>query len=186
MDFQRTKYSLVLCLLLLAACASTGPISTVMPFASPVTTSAPLTPTVEPCAFVEAHQSLPELSAQMDAAIKQLQPDASAHAAAYGENCVYASSGQSTFSAMETDFYIAINVRSLKDNNELGIWIIKTMKIVTTLPSASIPGPQVGFVEFTFKTKDNQKILRVSIDKYKSLPADISPSDVINTLFPNP
>src|SRR5208337_4299561 len=108
--------------------------------------------------FVEATQNLPDLSVQVDNAIKQLQPDASGRAEAYGENCVYASSGQSTFSAMETDFYITVNVESLKDDNELGSWVLSSMKIVKALPSDAIAGPQAGFVEFTFKTADDQKI----------------------------
>ena len=118
--------------------------------------------------------------------IKQLQPDASGRAEAYGENCVYASSGQSTFSAMETDFYITVNVKSLNDDNELGSWVLSSMKIINALPSDSMVGPQAEFVEFTFKTTDDQKNLRVPISQYNELPADINPSDVIPTLFPNP
>ncbi len=186
MYFYRTKYILCLCILLLTACASTGQNSTAIPSLVPVATQIPITPTIEPCAFVEASQNLPEVTTQLDEAIKELQSDASGRAEAFGENCVYASSGQSTFSAMETDFYFTVNVENLNDDNEMGTWIINTMKIVEAQPSDSIPGPQPGIVEFTFKTKDNQKILRVSIDKYKNLPTDINPTDIIKTLFPNP
>ncbi len=182
------RYILALCILLLTACASTGQVQTAIPSSPPVATATPLpiTPTIEPCAFVEATQNLPDLSAQVDNAIKELQPAASGRAEAYGENCVYASSGQSTFSAMETDFYLTINVKSLNDDNELGMWIVNAMKIVGALPPDSIAGPQAGFVEFTFKTADDQKNLRVPISQYNELPADINPSDVIPTLFPNP
>jgi len=180
------RYILALCILMLTACASTGQIQTAVPSVAPVATQPPITPTVEPCAFVEATQNLPDLSAQVDDAIKQLQPDASGRAEAFGENCVYASSGQSTFSAMETDFYLTINVKSLNDDNELGTWVVKAMKIVDALPPDSIVGPQAGFVEFTFETVDDQKDLRAPISQYNELPADINPSDVIPTLFPNP
>src|SRR5271157_5628556 len=123
------RYILVLGILLLTACASTGQVQTTIPSVAPVATQPPITPTIEPCAFVEATQNLPDLSAQVDKAMKELQSDASGRAEVYGENCVYASSGQSTFSAMETDFYITVNVKSLKDDNELGSWIFSSMKI---------------------------------------------------------
>jgi hypothetical protein len=184
-------------MLLLAGCAATGPISTPAPLTPrsitvsiptlPIDiTSIPTTPTIEPCAYVEAYQSLRELTAQIDQAVKQIQPDASGGARAYGENCVYASTGQATFSAMETDFYFNIPVKDLKDNNELGTWIINTMKIIEALPASSIAGPQAGFVEFTFKTKDDQKKLSVQIGNYESLPANIDANEIIPTLFPSP
>jgi hypothetical protein len=87
---------------------------------------------------------------------------------------------------METDFYFNIPVKDLKDNNELGTWIINTMKIIEALPASSIAGPQAGFVEFTFKTKDDQKKLSVQIGNYESLPANIDANEIIPTLFPSP
>lgn len=150
-------------------------------------TAAPIsTSTVEPCAFVEATQNLPDVTAQVDQAIKELQPDASGRAEASGENCVYASSGQSSFSAMETDIYFTVRVNDLNDDHELGTWIINAMKIVGALPADSLAGPQAGFVEFTFTTTDEQRILRVPIGQYNELPANVLPADVIPTLFPNP
>ena len=127
------RYILVLCILLLTACASTGPVQTTIPSVAPVATQPRITPTIEPCAFVEATQNLPDLSAQVDNAIKQLERNASGRAEAHGENCVYTSSSQSTFSAMETDFYITINVESLKDDSELGSWILRSMKIINAV-----------------------------------------------------
>jgi len=179
------KYILAFCIFLLTACTSTGQIPTTVPSLSPVTTEIPMTPTTEPCAFVEATQNLPDVTSQVDQAIKELQSDASGRAEAYGENCVYAN-GQSTFSAMETDFYFTVNVKDLTDDNELGTWIVNTMKIVNALPPDSIIGPQAGFVEFTFNTTGDQKILHVPISQYNQLPADIDPSDAIPTLFPTP
>jgi len=184
MYFHRTKYILIFCVFLLASCASSEQVLTATPL--PVATPLPITPTVESCAFVEATQDLPDVSAQVDSAIKEIQPDSSGRAEAYGENCVYASGGQSTFSAMETDFYFTINVRKLNDNTELGTWVVNAMNIIQALPPSAILGPQAGFIEFTFQTKDDQKSLRIPIDKYKNLPTDINPSDLIPTLFPNP
>ncbi|HEY9151962.1 MAG TPA: hypothetical protein VIN60_03685 [Anaerolineales bacterium] len=183
------KRILLLLFIFLTSCGSQA--QTVLASPSPdltTPTAAPLsiTPTIENCAYVQATQNLPDATVQIDKAIKQLQPDANARAEAYGENCVYASNAQSTFSAMETDFYFTINVKNLKDDNELGTWIINTMSIVNALPAASIAGPQAGFVKYTFKTKGDQRILRISITTYKNLPTHISSADVIQSLFPNP
>src|SRR5271157_3390269 len=127
------RYILVLGILLLTACASTGQVQTTIPSVAPVATQPPITPTIEPCAFVEATQNLPDLTAQIDQALKEIQPDASGRAEAFGENCVYASSNQSTFTAMETDFYLSVNVKNLNDNKELGTWIVNAMKIIDAL-----------------------------------------------------
>ena len=180
------KYILVLCISLLVSCASEGQAPTTVPTLAPVATPMPITPTLGNCAFVEATQNLPDLTTQVDKAMKELQSDASGRAEAYGENCVYAGSGQSVFTAKETDFYITANVKNIKDNNELGKWIVSAMTIVNTLPPDSISGPQAGFVEFIFTANDGRTILRVPINKYKSLPANTSPADLIKTLFPNP
>lgn len=87
---------------------------------------------------------------------------------------------------METDFYVTANVTNLKDNNELGTWIINAMKALASFSPGTVPGPQPGFVEFTFKSKDDRKSLRVSISKYEQLPSNLSGADVIKALFPNP
>ena len=199
------KYSLALCILLLTACATTGQPQTAMPSPEMVITATPAitstaepatitdatevpapTMVTEPCAFVEGTQNLPEVSAQLDKAVKELQPTAVGRAQTYGENCLDTSSGQSTFQAMETDFYFKINVKKLNDNNELGMWIVKVMKIVNNVHPASLPGPQAGFVDFTFNMGSDQRILHVPINQYKELPTDIDPSDLIPTLVPNP
>lgn len=178
-------------LLALTACTST-----VQPFeATPtadlqsttpslaVTTGA--TPTIENCYYTWANQALPDISKQVDDAIKLIQPEASGRAEAYGENCVYAD-GHSDFSAMETDFYIIFNVKDLKDSKVLGNWAIDIMAALKPFPRGVVPGGQNGFVEITFKSGDDQKILRIDIDKFKGLPAGTSGSDVLKYLSSNP
>ncbi|MCL4529880.1 MAG: hypothetical protein M1282_10760 [Chloroflexi bacterium] len=185
------KKLILVIFLLLAACDSpsaTAPaITEEITMASPssLVTSPATTVTNEPCAFVPAYQSLADISAKVDRAIKSLQPEASGRAQAYGENCVYAD-GHADFHAMETDFYVTANVTNLKDNNELGTWIINAMKALASFSPGTVPGPQPGFVEFTFKSKDDRKSLRVSISKYEQLPSNLSGADVIKALFPNP
>ncbi|MFZ1042211.1 MAG: hypothetical protein WCA79_17640 [Anaerolineales bacterium] len=180
------KYIIVLCILLAAACTPIEQVPATVPTLAPVATPIPITPTLGNCAFVEATQNLPDLTSQVDKAMKELQSGASGRAEAFGENCVYANRGQSVFTAKETDFYFTVNANNLNNNEELGTWIINVMKIIDALPSGSISGPQAGFVEFTFETKDDQKILHIPINKYRNLPVDIKPADVVKTLFSNP
>ncbi|HUH98743.1 MAG TPA: hypothetical protein VLZ89_15365 [Anaerolineales bacterium] len=182
--FPGTTYLLVLGMLL-GGCTSTEPLPTPAPLLSGAATAPPITPTIEPCAFVEATQDLPAVTAQFDQALKQLQPGASGRAEAYGENCVSAA-GPATFSAMETDFYITAQVNDLNDQTELGGWIVNAMNIIESLPPGLLSGPQEGFAEFTFKTESDQKVLRVSIGNYKNLPGTIAPPDIIPALFPTP
>ena len=185
------KKLILVIFLLLTACIS--PSATAPTTIEAITTPSPslliTTPTPASadglCAYIPAHQNLPDVSAKVDQAIKDLQPEASGRAQAYGENCFY-TDGHADFSAMETDFYVSFNVSNLKDNNELGTWIIKAMKALASFSPGTVPGPQPGFVEFTFKSKDDQKILRVSISKYKQLPSGFSGTDVIKALLPNP
>ena len=171
------------------ACSSQALTNSASPSMTPVIssfTATPIfTPTIEPCAFVEATQDLPDLSAQIAQAIKQLQPAASGRAQAYGENCIHAD-GHADFLAKETDFYVTINVTNLKDNNELGTWIVNVMDTLAPFPPGVVPGSQPGFVEFMFKTADDHKGLRVFIRQYKQLPSGLSGAEVIKALFPNP
>ncbi len=153
---------------------------------SSITALAPTTTSSQrQCSYVEAYQNLTDVSAKVDRAMKILQPDAGGRAQAYGENCVY-SDGRADFLAKETDFYVTINVTDLTDNNELGAWIVKGMGALAAFTPGVVPGSLPGFVEFTFKSKDDQKILRVYISKYKQLPSNLSGADVIKALFPNP
>lgn len=137
------------------------------------------------CAYVEAYQPVPDVSVQVDKAVKELDPRASGRAQAYGENCVYPD-GHGNFSAMETDFYLSIHVADLTDDKELGTWIAKAMKALAPFAPGVVPGPESGFVEFTFKSGDVQRIWRVPIDRYKQLPPGLSGAELLKALFPNP
>jgi hypothetical protein len=138
------------------------------------------------CAVVWADQSLPDVSATVDKAIKVLQPAASASASAFGENCVYAD-GHSVFSAMETDFKVKIMAADLKNESDLGGWIIKVMKALETFQPGEVPGPQSGRVEIDFTTPTDQvRIATVPIDKYRNLPAGTSPVEIFRTFSSKP
>ena len=117
--------------------------------------------TSDTCGFSWAHPVLEDLTASFDTAIKNLNPQASAFASAFGEDCIY-QDGRKVFFAIETDFYIDLPVTDLANFESFGNWISQTMPIVTAMPSDMIEGPQVGFVEYKF-TKSVTEILRVRI-----------------------
>jgi len=118
------------------------------------------------CAFSWANSPLDELSGLLDNEVKTLNPDASARASAFGEDCIY-SDGHKVFHAIETDFYIDLPVSDLTDFVSFGDWIAQTIPLVNALPPDMIEGPQSGFVEYHFtKTQDERLIVRVPIQTY--------------------
>lgn len=181
---------LLLSLLFLTACSSAPPtsmppIDTETPYAYSFATETPvITPTYEGCFYVWAYHDLPEISEKVDQAIKTLQTEASGRAQAYGEDCVYAD-GRGEFGAMETDFYVTIMVKNLKDESELGDWLIAVMKTLDAFPRGVVPGGQDGFAQITFKTEEDQRIFNVSINEYKNLPPGLSGEEVFRALLPN-
>ena len=119
-------------------------------------------PQPEPCGYQWAYQDLPELTAEFDDAIKSLNPEASGRAQAFGENCVQAD-GDSTFGAMETDFYVILSVADLNDNEALGNLIAQVLPALEHFATGSVPGPKDGFIEFTFRVGEDQRVLRVPL-----------------------
>jgi hypothetical protein len=123
-------------------------------------------PTTGQCAFSWAQQPMEELSVLFETSIKELNPEASARATAFGENCNYPD-GRKKFLAMETDFYIELFVTDLINLESFGNWIAVTMPIVESMPPDMIEGPHIGFVEYRFiKNKNEQLIVRVPIQQY--------------------
>jgi hypothetical protein len=139
-------------------------------------------PTTDPlsdtCAFVWANPLLEELTAIFDTEVKKLNFEASAHASAFGEDCVYPN-GKIVFFAMETDFYIILPVSDLTDFVSFGNWIAKTMPVVNSLPKDMIEGPNSGFVEYTFENSENDiLIVRIPINEYKEKVNGITGEDL--------
>ena len=133
---------------------------------APVTETPTATATAEnqPCAYMWAYQGVPDITAELSDAVQAIFPEASAHAQAFGENCVSAD-GSFTFGAMETDFYVSLPVPDLDDNAALGQIIESVLSVVDGFPHSRLPGPQDGFVEFTFKNGAEQRIVRVPIPR---------------------
>lgn len=120
------------------------------------------------CYFVWATQELTDLSAEYQTAVQTVAPEAEARAAAFGENCV-AADGSSTFGAMETDFYISLPVPDLADAEQLGTIIGQALVVTDGFARPRVPGGQDGFVEFTFRSGNEQRVLRVPIPRGREL-----------------
>jgi hypothetical protein len=118
-----------------------------------------------PCAYVWAYHDAPELTQKIDAAVRAIDPVASANANLYGEDCVY-TDGRSTFGAMETDFYAHLPTDDLANEEALGNWMTQVLQVIVQIPREEIQG-NYGFVEFWFEKNDTDKlIVRVPIQKY--------------------
>jgi hypothetical protein len=142
------------CLTLVMACNMPRPVFA--PDSKPATPTA--TPTEYPyeqCGWQWATQSLPELSAQVQAALESAGlTGVTAVAEAYGENCLNAEGKVARFAAMETDFRITIQVDSLADREALGMLLEKILVVLDGFPTETTPGPNPGYVGVTFQAGD--------------------------------
>jgi hypothetical protein len=110
------------------------------------------------CAYQWAYEDLPKLSSDFQQSIQGLQAEAQASAFAFGENCVYANVS-ATFTAMETDFNVTLQVTDLANDAELGEWIVKVMQVIENIPQDQIVGPRPGRVSVTFEVSNEQKFV---------------------------
>ena len=149
---MKTRGTLLFLTLVLCACSRSIP--------API-----ITPTYDGCAFVWANKDLPELSETLEKEIQALDRGSTARAVAFGENCVYMD-GHSTFGAIETDFYITTTVTDISDLELFGNWISQTVPVVQSVSEAAA-GPHLGFIEYTFKSNDDDAFsVRVPLEKY--------------------
>lgn len=111
------------------------------------------TPTVpyEQCGWVWATQSLPELSAEVQAALEAAGlENITARAEAYGENCLSPGNEVLRFAAMQTDFHITVEVETLADAERMGALLETILSVLDNFPTESTPGPNPGYVGVTF------------------------------------
>jgi hypothetical protein len=142
-------------------------------------------PTAEPCGYVWAYHDAPELTERLNSAVQTIDPDASARAQLFGEDCVYAD-GRSTFGVMETDFYIHLPADDLTDKESFGNWMAQVMPIVTEIPRGEIQG-KYGFVEFWFEKNEAEHVIaRVPIQKYMDEAQDKTGAELFNMFSPAP
>ena len=125
-----------------------------------------VTPGVEtsnPCAFTWAYRDLPDVSAELESALKAVIPEASAHVSAFGEDCVSADGRAVRFSALETDFYVVIPVADLQDNETLGNRIAQILPLMDNFPLSNVSGPKEGFLEIVFRAGEDQRVFRIPL-----------------------
>lgn len=113
------------------------------------------------CAFIWANEPLPELSDELNQALKDYPLQAKGYAQAYGENCVTSDGDILRFLAMETDFYITLQVDDLEDEQVLGELVEQVMELLTEFPTGATPGPQPGYVGITFEVPEDSSQLWV-------------------------
>ena len=124
-----------------------------------------VTPASDGCAYTWAYHDAPELTQKFDAAMRNINTNASARAEFFGEDCVY-TDGHSTFGTMETDFHVRLLADDLNNEEALGNWMVQFLQIILQTPREEIPG-NYGFVEFTFEKNDTEHlVVRVPIQKY--------------------
>lgn len=117
------------------------------------------------CGYQWAYHDAPELTQSFDGAVKALDSKASGRVEFYGEDCVY-TDGTSTFSAMETDFHVRLQVEDLDKEEDFGNWVAQVMEIVIQIPREELSG-NYGFVEFWFEKNETEHIVfRVPIQQY--------------------
>lgn len=175
---------LVLIVFMFSVNACSLPVTETTPAPTKPPTSAtepPASSSAGNCYYVWAYKPLPDLSAQIQEAIRQIQPTAEANAQAYGENCVY-EDGHADFSAMETDFSVTVQVDDLSNADDLGNWIKQTMTVIDRIPPDQLAGPQPGRVTLLFKSPADQRYVSFSIPDYRKLSPGLSNVDLLQAL----
>jgi hypothetical protein len=139
-------------------------------------------PNPQSCGYQWANQDLPELSNSLQESMRTIQAEAQASAYAFGENCLLADGSVGSFSAMETDFTITLQVSDLTDESALGDWIVKVMQLIQNIPQDQIVGPQPGRVSISFVSNGDQTFINFYINQYEALPAGLDAAEVYKAL----
>jgi len=168
---------------LLTGCVPAGPRPvTPSPAAAGDITPVRITPTLEavqpatplpeqqPCAYMWASESLPEISEELAQAFTEanLVVDR-AYASAFGENCVTADGRVQSFHAMQTDFYLTITVDDIEDEDRMGEWVENILPVLDRFPPGEVPGPNPGVVEIHFTSSSAETYLRFTRQKASDL-----------------
>ena len=122
------------------------------------------------CAWNWATQALPELSAKLEAEMHTSGlKDLTARAEAYGENCITTGGKVDHFATMQTDFRISVQVRNLKDTEELGSLLERILVVLDRFQGGSIPGPNPGYIGVSFLKGNEQLNLWFPVTAGKSV-----------------
>ncbi len=130
------------------------------PFFDPTQTNTP-----PPCAFAQAEQSLPEVTAKVQDRLNELGLGSiEALAVAFGENCVDTINNKViSFSPIETDFFFNTAVEDTGDQEVLGNLAIRLLGIVEQFPPGETPGPNLGYLTIVFQDSKQDTRLRSRI-----------------------
>ena len=120
-------------------------------------------PTLETmaCSWQWATQPLPDLSADVAAALTGADfPVIEAGASAYGENCVRQDGTVDHFATMQTEFDITLAIASLDDRETLGNLVADVVAVLMDeFPVSETPGPNLGQIRLRFVTDDGERRL---------------------------
>lgn len=137
--------------------SATAPVTTAPPSATPTAASAENTP----CVWQWATQTNDELTQTIQAAVDQTEArDITIVAASYGENCLSADASLRYYAIMETDFQVSIRVESVEDEAALAEKITAALAVLKDYPPEQTPGPQPGYITFTFHDDNEERLLR--------------------------
>jgi len=114
------------------------------------------------CAYVWDTQPLPDLTEKLQSAIDAAGLlGVKATAEAYGEDCIDPQTNiPRGFATMETDFYITAQVADITDMDNLGGLLEKVLSVLDAFPLGKIPGPQAGYINFSFQSGKAETNLR--------------------------
>jgi hypothetical protein len=180
----------ILLLFLLSACNLTRPGQpapglTVVPDTVPIpgTNTPPEENTSTECGFTWAREPLADLSKEFDETLKVLLPQASGYAEAYGENCLNTKGEVVRFLAMETDFYVTLEVKDLEDKRVLGELIEQVLGVVSEFPVEETPGSQSGYVGITFEAPgDELRLWFTQLEAQAAIDSGLRGEELFNIL----
>lgn len=137
--------------------SATAPVTTAPPSATPTPASAENTP----CVWQWATQTNDELTQTIQAVVDQRGvSDITIVAMSYGENCLNADASLRYYAIMETDFQVSIRVESVQDEAALAEKITAALAVLKDYPPEQTPGPQPGYITFTFHDGNEERLLR--------------------------
>ena len=137
------------------------------------------------CAYMWANNPLPELSDDFNKILKDMQPQASGYAEAYGENCIDNEGNIVHFLPMETDFHVTLKVNNLEDKQALGELIEQVLAVVAKFPKEETPGPQPGYVGITFEAPtDELRLWFTQMDAETAIESGAKGEALFNALQP--